>query len=70
MNPQTPTVASPLATPAESNSYLRVGRTTLYKLMESGEITRVKIGSKTFVTVASMDAYIERLEDAARTGAA
>lgn len=38
-----------------------IGRTTLYALIDAGEIQRVKIGKRAFVTAKSVAAYVERL---------
>jgi excisionase family DNA binding protein len=42
-----------------------LGRTKLYELIKDGEITKVKIGSRSFVTAESLDAYLERLVEGA-----
>lgn len=38
-----------------------IGRTTLYQLIEAGEIQRVKIGNRAFITARSLTDYVERL---------
>ncbi|WP_197377553.1 helix-turn-helix domain-containing protein [Mycolicibacterium baixiangningiae] len=38
-----------------------IGRTTLYALIDAGEIQRVKIGNRAFVTARSITDYVERL---------
>jgi len=38
-----------------------IGRTKLYELVNDGELTKVNIGSRSFVTADSLDAYLERL---------
>lgn len=40
---------------------LRVGRTKLYSMFPDGDLDKVRIGSRTFVTTASVNAYVERL---------
>jgi len=40
-----------------------VCRTTLYKLVSDGEIELVKIGRRSFITVASLTAYVGRLSE-------
>jgi hypothetical protein len=40
-----------------------LGRTTLCSLMKSGEITRIKVGSRTLVTAQSVDELIKRLSN-------
>ena len=42
-----------------------VGRTKVYGLMDNGELERVKVGSRAFVTSLSIDRYLDRLSDAA-----
>jgi hypothetical protein len=38
-----------------------IGKTTLYTLIEAGEIQRVKIGNRAFVTTESITECVERL---------
>lgn len=55
-----------------------IGRTTVYELIKRGEIVKVNIGTRGFVTAESLDAYLDRLResversveghDSARTG--
>jgi excisionase family DNA binding protein len=49
---------------------LSVGRTKLYELIASGEIELVKIGSKSCITVASLNEFVERLRVQAHEKAA
>lgn len=42
---------------------LGIGRTKLYELIDSGELRRVKIGSRRFVTDAALDDFITRLDE-------
>lgn len=42
-----------------------IGRTTLYELVERGELVRVNIGRRGFVTAKSLAAYVDRLTAAA-----
>ena len=39
-----------------------LGRTSVYRLMKQGHLTRVKIGQRSFVTSKSLEAYLDRLE--------
>lgn len=39
---------------------LSVGRTTIYKLINQGELQRVKIGATTLITASSVDNLLER----------
>ncbi|WAB10140.1 excise [Mycobacterium phage Gravaillia] len=41
-----------------------IGRTTLYELVARGDIQKVKIGTRGFITRASIVAYVERLSSA------
>lgn len=43
-----------------------IGRTMLYELIEAGELTKVKIGTRGFVTAESIAAYVDRLKSVAR----
>lgn len=43
-----------------------ISRATVYKLIDAGEITRVKIGERAVILRASCDAYLERLAEADR----
>ena len=38
-----------------------IGRTTLYELVNGGEIVKVNIGRRGFITSESLDAYMDRL---------
>jgi hypothetical protein len=42
-----------------------LGRTKFYELVDSGQLTRVKIGRRGFVTATSLAAYVDRLSEAA-----
>jgi hypothetical protein len=44
---------------------LGVGRTKVYELIDDHEIVKVNIGRRSFVTVKSLAAYVDRLSDAA-----
>lgn len=45
----------------EAGAALNVGRTTVYKLVENGELVAVKIGKRSLITAASVEAYVSRL---------
>ena len=47
----------------EAASILSVGRTSLYALIDSGDLERVKIGRRSLVPADSIAAYVERLRD-------
>ena len=42
-----------------------VGRTTVYELIKRGELTQVHIGRRGFITSESLEAYMDRLTEAA-----
>ena len=54
----------------EAMRALSVGRTKLYELIAAREIELVKIGSKSCITVASLNEFVERLRARARGKAA
>lgn len=39
-----------------------LGRTKVYELVNAGELTKVSIGRRGFITRASIEAYVERLQ--------
>lgn len=43
---------------------LGVGRTTIYNLAKKGELKLVKIGARTLVTDASLEAFVAQLRPA------
>ncbi|KUI13459.1 hypothetical protein AU191_16855 [Mycolicibacterium acapulense] len=44
-----------------------ISRTTLWELVNRGEVVRVNIGSRGFITAKSIAAYVDRLTAAAST---
>lgn len=48
-----------LLTIKEAMKYLKIGRTTLYKLIKEGKIKPVKIGKRTLIDKADLDRLIE-----------
>jgi excisionase family DNA binding protein len=42
-----------------------IGRTTVYELIKRGELTQVHVGRRGFITAKSLDAYVNRLSEAA-----
>jgi len=44
----------------EAGEALRLSRTMIYRLVKSGDLEQVKIGDATRITVASVQALIER----------
>ena len=55
-----------LLTPEEAAKVLRIGRTTVYALMKSGELCPVHIGRSCRISQAEVARYVRRL-DAARS---
>jgi predicted DNA-binding transcriptional regulator AlpA len=47
-----------------------IGHTTIYDLIKRGEVTKVNIGRRGFVTSESIEAYMDRLRDASTGGGA
>ncbi len=43
-----------------------VSRTTIYDLVQKGELVKVNIGVRGFITAKSVQAYVDRLTDAAK----
>lgn len=46
---------------ASAEKVLGIGTTLLYALVNRGELTRVKIGRRSFITRKSLDDYFDRL---------
>jgi len=42
-----------------------IGRTTTYELIDRGELVKVNIGRRAFITTESLAAYVEKLSEAA-----
>ena len=51
-----------LLTVKDASSYLSLGRTTIYKLMKSGELESFTIDSKRLFDVEDLDEFIDRLK--------
>lgn len=51
-----------LLTPEETAKVLRVGRTTVYALMKSGELRPVHIGRSCRISQAEVERYVNRLQ--------
>lgn len=52
-----------LLTIEEAADALSIGRSTVYTLLETGELERVKVGRAARVTAASIEAYVARLRE-------
>ncbi len=50
-----------LLTIAQVQGIIPLGRTSIYSLINRGELTRVHFGRKPFVTAESVQAYVDRL---------
>jgi hypothetical protein len=44
-----------------------IGNTTVYDLVNRGELVKVNIGRRGFITAESIGAYVDRLRQAAQT---
>lgn len=55
-----------LLTVEEALSYLRIGRTTFYKLVERRELVPTKIGNRTFISSAEILKFLARNSDGSR----
>src|SRR4051812_14849829 len=61
--PREPVSSDPLLlTPEEAATLLRVGRTTVYALMKTGELRPVHIGRSCRLSRAELERYVTRLE--------
>lgn len=45
-----------------------IGHTTIYELIKRGEITKVNIGRRGFITSESLAAYVDRLTEGVAVG--
>lgn len=43
-----------------------IGTTTIYRLIKDGELQKVNIGRRSFITADSIEAYIGRLAEASK----
>lgn len=51
-----------LLTPEEAAEVLRIGRTTVYALMKSGELRPVHIGRSCRISQTEVERYVRRLQ--------
>jgi excisionase family DNA binding protein len=52
-----------LLTPEEAATVLRVGRTTVYALMKTGDLRPVHIGRSCRLSRAELERYVSRLDE-------
>lgn len=57
--------APTMLTVPEACERLRISKWTLYRLIQSGRLTSVKIGSRRLISVSSIAKFIEQLESEA-----
>jgi excisionase family DNA binding protein len=50
-----------LLTAEEAAEALRIGRSTLYKLLASGDLESVRIGTSRRIAVAQLERFVDRL---------
>lgn len=66
MDRTTPTAPELIvSTPSARRLLGGIGHSTLYDLVNRGEIVKVNVGRRGFITRASIDAYVARLTDEA-----
>ena len=58
-----PTVKPRYVPPEAASCYCSISRTTLYKLIKSGEIRSSTIGARRVIDLDSVDAFLERRRD-------
>lgn len=66
---QTPPLPGRVYTVKETAMALRLGLVSVYKLLREGQLRRCKLGRRTLILVADVDALLERLASKA-SGAA
>jgi excisionase family DNA binding protein len=59
-----PSSSASLLTVEEAAAELRVGRTTVFNMIQSGDLRGVRLGKKRCVTRASLDAFVASLSAA------
>ncbi|GAA1447052.1 hypothetical protein GCM10009602_35290 [Nocardiopsis tropica] len=59
-----PQVAALLLTPAEAQVVLRIGKTSLFTMLKSGEIRSIKLGRSRRIVAASLYELVARMADA------
>lgn len=46
----------------DAAAYLSVGKRTMEKLLRDGEVLKVRIGARTLIDQADLDAYVDRIK--------
>ena len=46
--------------PEEAAEWIGVGRTTVYRVIDAGELSVVHVGRKVFIPIEALEAYRER----------
>ncbi len=72
-NPQQPRSCAPepeFYSVRETLAVLAISRSKFYRRVNSGELTLIKDGKSSFLSVADVRAYAEKLRSASRSGAA
>lgn len=57
-----------LPLPEACQSLGGIGHTTMYELINRGEIVKVNIGRRSFITSESLRAYVDRITAASASG--
>jgi excisionase family DNA binding protein len=52
-----------LLTIVEATDKTKLGRSSLYNLVDRGELVRVRIGHRAYITRESLDAFLRRIID-------
>jgi hypothetical protein len=65
-NDDTPKITKMLVSIPDTRKALGgIGRTTIYDLINRGELVKVNIGTRGFITAKSLAAYVDRITEAA-----
>lgn len=60
-----PTLTDPIClSPSEAAKAIGISKSTLFNLLARGEIKAKKLGSRTLITAAELNRYVETLPDA------
>lgn len=61
----TPSQSSAALTVNEAASYLRISRTTVWRLLKNKKVARVRIGGRTLIRRVDIDNFLEQSVEAA-----